>query len=53
MSSAARPPTAYLHIGAPKAGSTYLQGVLWANRGVLAAAGVSVPGLDPIEQFRA
>lgn len=33
-----------LHIGAPKTGTTYLQGVLWANREELAAQGVHLPG---------
>ena len=46
-------PRAYLHIGAPKTGTTYLQGVLWANRDALAADGVAVPGLGPFEHVRA
>lgn len=34
----------YLHLGAPKTGTTYLQEILWNNRERLAAAGVSYPG---------
>ncbi len=34
------PAVVYLHIGSPKTGTTYLQGSLWANQGVLAAEGV-------------
>ncbi|MDQ3274949.1 MAG: sulfotransferase family protein [Actinomycetota bacterium] len=37
-------PRAYLHIGAPKTGTTYLQAVLSANRDALATAGVLYPG---------
>ena len=33
----------YLHVGAPKTGTTYLQQRLLANRGALAAHGVSYP----------
>lgn len=33
----------YLHIGAPKCGTTFLQTVLWANRKRLAANGVLLP----------
>ncbi|GGL10179.1 hypothetical protein [Mangrovihabitans endophyticus] len=35
---------AYLHIGAPKAGSTYAQHVLWNNRNALKGAGILLPG---------
>ncbi|GIM80151.1 hypothetical protein [Winogradskya consettensis] len=34
----------FLHIGAPKTGSTYVQTVLWRNRDVLRTAGVLLPG---------
>ncbi|RIV39954.1 hypothetical protein [Micromonospora radicis] len=34
----------YLHIGAPKTGSTYVQNVLWRNRDRLAEAGILLPG---------
>jgi hypothetical protein len=35
---------AFLHIGAPKTGTTYLQSVMRRNRKALAAAGVLYPG---------
>lgn len=38
------PPTVYLHVGAPKTGTSFLQDVLWNNRDALARAGVSLPG---------
>jgi hypothetical protein len=41
----------YLHIGAPKSGSTYLQGVLHTNHGALADAGLLVPG-EHADHFR-
>ena len=34
----------YLHIGAPKTGSTYVQNVLWNNRNALKRAGILLPG---------
>ncbi|MDG4796803.1 hypothetical protein [Micromonospora sp. WMMD1082] len=34
----------YLHIGAPKTGSTYVQNVLWTNRSALRDAGFLLPG---------
>lgn len=34
----------YLHIGAPKTGSTYVQNVLWNNRYALKRAGILMPG---------
>jgi hypothetical protein len=43
----------YLHVGAPKAGSTFLQNTLWANRPALQAAGVGVPGVGSFEHYRA
>ncbi|WP_253289472.1 hypothetical protein [Verrucosispora sioxanthis] len=33
----------YLHIGAPKTGSTYVQNVLWNNSAALADAGILLP----------
>jgi hypothetical protein len=38
------PNDVFLHIGAPKTGTTYLQDMLWANKDVLERAGVLVPG---------
>lgn len=37
-------PQVYLHIGTPKSGTTYLQNVLWRNRGRLREQGVLYPG---------
>lgn len=34
----------YLHVGAPKSGTTYVQSILWANREMLRADGVLYPG---------
>lgn len=34
----------YLHIGAPKSGTTFLQTVLWSNQARLREAGVLLPG---------
>lgn len=34
----------YLHIGAPKSGTTYLQDILWRNRDALRGDGVLYPG---------
>lgn len=48
-----RPPAVFLHIGEPKTGTTYLQDILWRNRDTLARAGVTLPGLTPVDQFRA
>lgn len=43
-----------LHLGLPKTGTTYLQGVLLENRGRLARrAGVLVPGEERMDQVRA
>jgi hypothetical protein len=38
------PPAVYLHIGAPKSGTTFLQGLLWSNAEALSEAGVLMPG---------
>lgn len=48
-----RHPTVYLHVGAPKTGTTFLQGVLWSNRETLADRGVWLPGTRPNDHFRA
>ncbi|TDD68430.1 hypothetical protein E1293_36920 [Actinomadura darangshiensis] len=42
--SGGSPPTVYLHIGAPKSGTTFLQGLLWSNAQALSEAGVLLPG---------
>ena len=34
----------FLHVGAPKTGSTYVQNVLWNNRETLKDAGILLPG---------
>ncbi|MFI7541920.1 hypothetical protein [Actinoplanes sp. NPDC049599] len=34
----------FLHVGAPKTGSTYVQDVLWSNRDALRRAGLLLPG---------
>ncbi len=34
----------FLHVGAPKTGSTYVQNVLWNNREALKGAGILLPG---------
>jgi hypothetical protein len=34
----------FLHVGAPKTGSTYVQNVLWQNREALKGAGILLPG---------
>ena len=46
-------PAVYLHIGEPKTGTTFLQQVMWRNRGELAAQGVVLPGHHPQDHFRA
>ena len=53
MSSADSVERVYLHVGAPKAGSTFLQETLWANRPALQGAGVGVPGVGSFEHYRA
>ncbi|HSV38277.1 MAG TPA: DUF6752 domain-containing protein [Nocardioidaceae bacterium] len=45
--------TLYLHVGAPKSGTTYLQRVLEANRSVLADAGVLVVGDNHLDRIHA
>ena len=53
MSSADSVERVYLHVGAPKAGSTFLQETLWANRPALQGAGVGLPGVGSFEHYRA
>jgi hypothetical protein len=48
-----RRPRVFLHIGAAKTGTSYLQAVLWANRERLRAAGILYPGLSSDAHFRA
>lgn len=48
-----RPPTVYLHIGTPKSGTTFLQGVLGHNRQRLAEQGVLWPGSAWVDQVHA
>lgn len=43
----------YLHLGAPKTGTTHLQDVLWRNREALARNGVLYPGDRPEAHFHA
>ena len=43
----------YVHVGAPKTGTTYLQDTLWANRDALGAAGVLLPGGRRFAAFHA
>lgn len=42
--SGSSPPVVYLHVGAPKSGTTFLQGLLWKNADALSEAGVLLPG---------
>ena len=42
--SARAPRRAFLHIGLPKTGTTYLQHALWSNKDALRDAGVLLPG---------
>jgi hypothetical protein len=46
-------PRVLLHIGEPKTGTTFLQHVMWRNRGELAAQGVVLPGHHPQDHYRA
>ena len=43
----------FLHIGAPKTGTTYLQGILWRNRQPLRNAGLHVVGDGRGDHYRA
>ena len=44
---------AFIHIGAPKTGTTYLQGVLWQNADDLRAAGLDIVGVNRGEHYAA
>lgn len=46
-------PRIYMHIGEPKAGTTFLQQAMWSNRARLAAQGIVLPGHYPEDHFRA
>lgn len=48
-----RVPAVYVHIGAPKTGTTFLQGLLSRNREKLAQDGVALPGDGFSDHFRA
>jgi hypothetical protein len=41
-----------LHVGAPKTGTTYLQGILWRNRDRLREEGLDVVGVNRGEHYR-
>lgn len=43
----------FIHIGAPKSGSTYLQRLLWRNQRILATDGVILPGKGQNAHFHA
>ncbi|MGH3498951.1 MAG: hypothetical protein ACRDP1_15940 [Nocardioidaceae bacterium] len=53
MDQAARPDRAFVHIGAPKTGTTFLQRILWDHRNVWPAHGVHYPLAAPDEAFHA
>ncbi len=44
---------AFLHVGAPKSGTTFLQSVLWANKDALRESGLLLPGTDQFDAFYA
>jgi hypothetical protein len=48
-----RAPRVYLHIGEPKTGTTFLQDLIWTNRGLLARRGIVLPGYDRYDHSRA
>jgi hypothetical protein len=43
----------FLHVGEPKSGTTFVQQVMWSNRGELARQGVLLPGAHAQDHFRA
>lgn len=51
--SSERPSRAVIHVGAPKTGSTFLQGVLWRNNNRLASCGTAMLGRDQAAHYRA
>jgi hypothetical protein len=46
-------PRVFLHIGAPKSGTTFIQRALWRNREQLRKAGFTCPGKTQREMFHA
>jgi hypothetical protein len=46
-------PAVFLHVGAAKSGTTYLQNILWHNRDRLRERGVLYPGADKAAHVRA
>lgn len=44
---------AFIHVGAPKTGTTFIQGVLWQNRTSLRAAGLHILGQSRGDHYRA
>ncbi|MEO8329093.1 MAG: hypothetical protein ABI586_03720 [Candidatus Nanopelagicales bacterium] len=42
----------FMHVGAPKTGTTYLQGILWSNRAALKSAGLHVIGQGRGDHYR-
>jgi hypothetical protein len=53
MHRQADPRQAFLHVGAPKTGSTFLQALLWANRDVLTTQSVHMLGENQGQHYRA
>ena len=53
MSRGAGAKRVFIHVGAPKTGTTFLQGILWRNRLGLRRAGLHVVGHGPAEHYRA
>jgi hypothetical protein len=49
----ARRTRVYLHVGEPKTGTTFVQHVMWGNRGRLAAQGLVLPGYTRRDHSRA
>ncbi len=43
----------FFHLGLPKTGTTYLQSVLWSNKGALLEQGLLLPGESAREHMRA
>lgn len=52
-STAAAHKVVFVHVGAPKTGTTYLQNVLWKNRDELSADGLCYPLQSPMEHLAA
>ncbi len=53
MDDSPRGQRVFVHIGAPKTGTTFIQAVLWANRRRLSRAGFLYPYRRPAEHFGA